>query len=162
MRRLRNPAVEALMRLYRLVLAAAGALLLHASALAQDLKGDMEYFMSEYLRAWNAHDAATIIRDFYRLEPGHRWSTQEGLQAEFDRLRAAGYDHSDIHSITGCVLTADTGQVELRFTRVKTDGSFMPPEKRVSVYQVRLFEDGWRATGMAALAEGQSMLCPLR
>ena len=76
------------MKLHRIVLAAAGAIALHASASAQDLKGDMEYFMSEYLRVWNAHDAATIVKDFYRLEPGHRWSTVEGLQAEFDRLKA--------------------------------------------------------------------------
>ena len=116
--------------------------------------------MSEYLRAWNAHDAATIIKDFYRLDPSHRWSTVEGLQAEFDRLKAEGYDRSEIHGITGCVITADTGQVELRFTRLKTDGTFMPPEKRVSVYQVRRFDDGWRATGMAGLAPGESMKCP--
>jgi hypothetical protein len=147
------------MKLLRLALAAASAAALHGAAFAQDLKGDMEYFMSEYLRAWNAHDAKLIIKDFYRLDPSHRWATVEGLQAEFDRLKAEGYDHSDIKSITGCVLTADTGQVELRFTRLKTDGSFMPPKDRVSVYQVRRFDDGWRATGMAALPEGESMKC---
>lgn len=147
------------MKLHRILLAAAGAFALHASATAQDLKGDMEYFMSEYLRAWNAHDAATIVKDFYRLDPSHRWSTIEGLQAEFDRLKAEGYDRSEIHSITGCVIDAETGQVELRFTRLKTDGTFMPPEQRVSVYQVRRFDDGWRATGMAALPAGESMKC---
>ncbi len=148
------------MKLHRLVLAAASAIALHAPAHAQDLKGDMEHFMSEYLRAWNAHDAPTIIRDFYRLDPSHRWSTVEGLQAEFDRLKAEGYDHSEVHSVTGCVISADTGQVELRFTRLKTDGAFMPPKDRVSLYQVRRFEDGWRATSMAALPAGQSMQCP--
>jgi len=147
-------------KLHRLIFAAASAIALHTSAHAQDLKGDMEYFMSEYLRVWNAHDAKTIIKDFYRLDPSHRWSTVEGLQAEFDRLKAEGYDRSEIHGITGCVITADTGQVELRFTRLKTDGTFMPPEKRVSVYQVRRFDDGWRATGMAGLAPGESMKCP--
>lgn len=147
------------MKLHRIALAAAGAFALHASASAQDLKGDMEYFMSEYLRAWNAHDAATIVRDFYRLDAGHRWSTVEGLQAEFDRLKAEGYDRSEIHSITGCVIDAETGQVELRFTRLKTDGTFMPPEQRVSVYQVRRYDDGWRATSMAGLPAGESMKC---
>ena len=73
------------MKPLRIILAAAGAVALHASAFAQDLKGDMEYFMSEYLRAWNAHDAKLIIKDFYRLDPSHRWATVEGLQAEFDR-----------------------------------------------------------------------------
>lgn len=147
------------MKLHRILLAAAGAFALHASATAQDLKGDMEYFMSEYLRAWNAHDAATIVKEFYRLDPSHRWSTVEGLQAEFDRLKAEGYDRSEIHGITGCVIDAETGQVELRFTRLKTDGTAMPPGPRVSVYQVRRFDDGWRATGMAALPAGESMKC---
>jgi hypothetical protein len=147
------------MKPLRIILAALSAAAFHASAFAQDLKGVMEYFMSEYLRAWNAHDAKLIIKDFYRLDPSHRWATVEGLQAEFDRLKSEGYDHSEIKSITGCVLTADTGQVELRFTRLKTDGSFMPPKDRVSVYQVRRFDDGWRATSMAGLAEGQSMKC---
>ncbi len=148
------------MKLLHIGLAAASAAALHASAYAQDLKGEMEYFMSEYLRAWNAHDAAKIIKDFYHLDPGHRWSTVEGLQAEFDRLKADGYDRSEVHGITGCVITAGTGQVELRFTRLKTDGTFMPPKDRVSVYQVRRFEDGWRATSMAGLPEGASMQCP--
>lgn len=148
------------MKLHRIVLAAAGAIALHASASAQDLKGDMEYFMSEYLRVWNAHDAATIVKDFYRLEPGHRWSTVEGLQAEFDRLKAEGYDRSEIHGITGCVITADTGQVELRFTRLKTDGSFMPPKDRTSVYKLRKFPEGWRVTSFAGLPEGARMECP--
>ena len=148
------------MKLHRLVIAAAGAIALQLPAHAQDLKGDMEYFMSEYLRAWNAHDAATIVRDFYRLDPGHRWSTVEGLQAEFDRLKAQGYDRSEVHGITGCVISADAGQVELRFTRLKTDGGFMRPTDRVSVYQVRRFEEGWRATSMAALPEGERMTCP--
>lgn len=147
------------MKLSRLVFAAAAAIALQAPAHAQDLKGDMEYFMSEYLKAWNAHDAALIVRDFYRLEPTHRWATVAGLQAEFDRLKAEGYDRSDIHGITGCVIDAETGQVELRFTRLKTDGTSMPPGPRVSIYQVRRFDDGWRATGMAGLPAGESMKC---
>lgn len=147
------------MKLPRLFLAAAAAIALQAPAHAQDLKGDMEYFMSEYLKAWNAHDAATIVKDYYRLPTTHRWSTVEGLQAEFDRLKGEGYDRSDIHAITGCVIDADHGQVELRFTRLKTDGSAMLPGPRTSLYKVERFEDGWRTTGMSALPEGESMKC---
>jgi hypothetical protein len=147
------------MKLSRLVAGAIAAIALQAPAHAQDLKGDMEYFMSEYLKAWNAHDAALIVRDFYRLEPTHRWSTVAGLQAEFDRLKAEGYDRSEVHGITGCVIDADNGQVELRFTRLKTDGSFMPPKDRTSIYKVHRFEDGWRATGMSGLPEGERMKC---
>ena len=147
------------MKLSRLILAAASAIALHAPAHAQDLKGDMEYFMSEYLKAWNAHDAATIVKDYYRLPTTHRWSTVEGLQAEFDRLKGQGYDRSDIHGITGCVIDADNGQVELHFTRLKTDGSAMPPGPRTSIYKVHRFEDGWRTTGMTGLPEGERMKC---
>ena len=130
-----------------------------APALADD-REDMERFMSDYLVLWNAHDAAAIVDHFYRLDGDHPWRTTAGLTAEFDRLKAQGYDKSDIHGITGCVLTPDTGQVELRFTRLTTDGGFMPPKDRTSLYRLRKFEDGWRVTGMSALPAGERMTCP--
>ena len=52
------------------------------------------------------------------------------------------------------------GQVELRFTRLTTDGGFLPPKERTSLYRVRKFEDGWRVTGMSALPAGERMTCP--
>lgn len=134
-----------------------------ACAAAQAHAGDredMERFMSDYLVLWNAHDAAAIVDHFYRLDATHPWRTTEGLQAEFDRLKAQGYDKSDIHGITGCVLGPDTGQVELRFTRRTTDGGFLPPKDRTSLYRLRKFEDGWRVTGMNALPAGEHMTCP--
>lgn len=122
-------------------------------------KRQIESVMTEYLKLWNAHDAAAIIARIYRLDADHPWRTKEGLQAEFDRLKAQGYDHSEPHGITGCIPAPGSGLVELRFTRLKTDGSFMPPKDRVSVYTLKLFADGWRATGMKALPEGQRMEC---
>lgn len=130
-----------------------------APAFADD-KVDMEAFMARYLVLWNAHDAATITAKFYRLDPGNPWATEAGLQAEFDRLKAEGYDKSDTSSIRGCVLSADTGQVELRYVRLRTDGSFMPPRDRVSVYRLRKFDDGWRVTGFSGLAANARMDCP--
>lgn len=149
-----------MMRLIHSVLAAGAALALSGAAFADERKDQVEAFMAEYLRAWNAHDAATIVERFYRLDGGHRWSTKEGLQAEFDRLKAQGYDRSEVESIIGCVLGPDTAQAEIRYIRLKTDGAFMPPKDRVSVYQLRLFPDGWRATGFAALAADAKMDCP--
>ena len=73
------------------------------------------------------------------------------MRAEFDRLKSQGYTVSDIHGIVGCSLGPDTGQVELRFTRLTSDGGFMPPKDRTSLYKLRKFEDGWRVTGMSAL-----------
>ena len=120
----------------------------------------MEAFMAEYLKAWNAHDAATITERYYRLEASHPWSTREGMQAEFDRLKAQGYDRSDIQGVTGCVLGPDSGQVELRYVRLRTDGGFMPPKDRASIYRVKKFADGWRVTGFSGLAAGARMECP--
>lgn len=147
------------MRPLLLGILAAAVVSIAAPARADD-RADMERFMSDYLVLWNAHDAAAIVDHFYRLDATHPWRTTQGLQAEFDRLKAQGYDKSDIHGITGCVLTADTGQVELRFTRLTTDGGFLPPKDRTSLYRLRKFEDGWRVTGMSALPAGERMTCP--
>lgn len=127
-------------------------------ALADD-RADMEAFMAEYLKAWNAHDAAAITSTYYRLDTDHAWSTQAGMEAEFARLRAQGYATSDIKSVTGCMITADTGKVELRYTRLTTDGGFMPPRDRASIYKLRKFEDGWRITSFAGMPADQTMEC---
>ena len=128
-------------------------------ALADD-RADMEAFMAEYLKAWNAHDAAAITSTYYRLDGDHPWSTPAGMEAEFARLRGQGYATSDIKSVTGCMLTADTGQVELRYTRLKTDGGFMPPRDRASIYKLRKFADGWRITSFTGMPADQKMDCP--
>jgi len=124
------------------------------------LNSEIESFMQGYLQLWNAHDAVTITARIYRLDGDHPWQTTQGLQAEFDRLKSQGYDRSDIASVIGCVTSHDAGQVELRFTRLKADGTFMPPKDRVSLYSVKRFADGWRVTGMEALPSGERMECP--
>lgn len=136
-----------------------GSALIAAPAHADD-KADVEAFMHEYLRLWNAHDAAGISERFYRLENGSSWGTEEGLAAEFDRLKAQGYDRSDIKSVTGCVRTAETADVELRYVRLKSDGSFMPPKDRASIYSLRKFPDGWRVTGMRGVPADSKFDCP--
>ena len=47
-----------------------------------------------------------------------------------------------------------------RFTRLTSDGGFMPPKDRTSLYKLRKFEDGWCVTGMSALPAGARMECP--
>ncbi len=143
----------------RAMLAAFLSLALVAPAHADD-KADMEALMAEYLERWNARDAAAITARYYRLDGNHAWSTEAGMKAEFDRLKAQGYDKSDVQGIKGCVLTADTGQVELRYIRLKTDGSFMPPKDRASIYRLRKFADGWRVTGFSGIPADQKMDCP--
>jgi hypothetical protein len=125
-------------------------------------KKEIEAFMHDYLQLWNAHDAVTITERIYRLDATNPWSTLAGLQAEFDRLKAQGYDRSDISSVIGCVIAPDMGQAELRFVRLKVDGTFMPPKDRVSVYYLKRFIDGWRVTGMKAIPSDQKMECPAK
>jgi hypothetical protein len=143
----------------RMAVIAVAMLATSAPARADD-RADMEKFMAGYLERWNAHDAAAITSRFYRLDGDHPWSTEAGMRAEFERLKSQGYTTSDIHSIVGCALTSDTGQVELRFTRLTRDGGFMPPKDRTSLYKLRKFGDGWRVTGLGALPAGTRMECP--
>jgi hypothetical protein len=137
-------------------------LVINAKAFADTstIKTEIETFMNGYLDLWNAHDAKAIAARIYRLPASHPWATEEGLRAEFDRLKSQGYDRSAIASVIGCATGDNAGQVELRFTRLKNDGSFMPPKERVSLYQVTRFADGWRVTGMKALGVGEKMDCP--
>lgn len=144
----------------RVLLAAIATLLLAAQPAQADDKADAEAFMWAYLERWNAHDAEAITTRYYRLDGNHPWSTEAGMRAEFERLKGLGYDKSDIQSVVGCVLSPDSAQVELRFVRLTTDGGFMPPKDRVSLYHLRKFADGWRVTGMNALRDGRKMECP--
>ena len=94
--------------------------------------------MADYLVLWNAHDAAAIIGQFYRLDGDHPWRSNEGLKAEFDRLMAQGYT-SPKFTASRAAFWPDTGQVELRFTRLTTDGGFPPkePDQPLPPAQVR-------------------------
>lgn len=132
---------------------------LAAAAFAQDERAELNTVMARYLRLWNAHDAKTITRSIYRLEPTHPWATEAGLKAEFDRLKAQGYSHSDIHGLSACLTGPDTGQVDLRFVRLKTDGAAMPPGERLSIYRLKKFDDGWRVVGMAGGNLETGMTC---
>jgi hypothetical protein len=143
------------------LVAALTALALGAGlALAQDGKAEIEAVMAEYLKLWNAHDAKTITARIYRLDESHPWSTEAGLAKEFERLKGQGYSHSDTHGIRGCITGPDAGQVELRFTRLKTDGGFMPPKDRLSIYKLKKFPDGWRVVGLGAGDPVKGMECP--
>ena len=148
------------MRRSSLVVAAALALGLAGPGLAQDGKAVIEAVMTEYLKLWNNHDAAAITSHIYRLPETHPWRTRAGLEKEFANLRAQGYSHSTNDGIRGCITGPDTGQVELRFTRLKTDGTFMPPEKRLSIYRFKKFPDGWKVVGMGAGDVAKGMECP--
>jgi hypothetical protein len=132
----------------------AAASLFSAPARADERGKVIEAVMDEYLRLWNAHDAAAVTTRIYRMEGA--MGTAAGLQQNFDQLKAQGYDHSTKTSVEGCLLSETVGLAELRFTRWKTDGTPLGPKDRVSLYLLRKFPDGWRITeliGMSATAD---------
>jgi len=131
--------------------AMAFAAVLGGAAPAQSTGGvaEIEAKMTEYISVWNTHDASQVLAKIYRM-PDTAMGTLTGLQANFDQLKKDGYDHSVLHGVRGCLITPDTGLGEMRFTRLKTDGGFMPPENRTSIYQLKKFPDGWRVTSFGA------------
>ena len=86
-------------------------------------------------------------------------ANQRLLAAEFARLRAQGYDHSDLQSAKGCLLTPKTALAVLRFSRLKADGTPMPPKDRASLYLLRKFDDGWRITALLGLSPSARIDC---
>ena len=140
-----------------LLTALAIASLLALPARADERGKEIETVMDEYLRLWNAHDAAAITSRIYRMDGPT--GTAAGLQASFDQLKAQGYDHSTKASIEGCLLSDTTGLAEMRFTRWKTDGTPLGPKDRVSLYVLRKFPEGWRITQLIGMDVSANLNC---
>jgi hypothetical protein len=141
----------------RAALAALALIPLAAPALADERGKEIVAVMTEYLRLWNAHDAQAVTTRIYRMDGAN--GTPAGLQANFDSLKAQGYDHSTAASIEGCLLSPTSGLAEMRFTRWKTDGTPLGPKDRVSLYQLRKFPDGWRITQMIPMDLSAHLNC---
>ena len=129
-------------------LIAAAATIASAQAVADERAKDVVTFMEEYLRLWNAGDAAAITSKIYRFDSPNAFGTQEGLQSEFARLKADGYSHSDKINIEACWISATQALVDLRYTRLKTDGTAMPPKERSTLYFVKKTTDGLRINNL--------------
>jgi hypothetical protein len=127
-------------------LSLAVALSLTASvALADERAKEVDAKMREYVEIWNRHDAAGVATKVYRLDnTANGAGTTANFQAQFDSLKAQGYDHSDLHSVEACLLSDNLALAEMRYTRLKTDGGFMPPKERATIYKLRKTPDGWR------------------
>jgi hypothetical protein len=150
------PASNAAMK--KLLLAAlAAASLISVPARADERGKVIEAVMDEYLRLWNLHDAAAITSRIYKMDGPN--GTAEGLQRNFDQLKAQGYDHSTKASIEGCLLSETVGLAEMRFTRWKTDGTPLGPKDRVSLYVLRKFPDGWRITELLGMDVSANLDC---
>ena len=121
----------------------------------------VEQFMWDYTAAWNKHDAAAIARDFYRTGPSVAEQTGS-LKHTFASLRAQGYDHSDIHEIKACMTGVDTAWAGMKFSRMTSWGTPLPPKDRASSYTLSKFADGWRITkvGAGGVSADQPLVCP--
>ena len=120
---------------------------------------DVQAFIAEYLRLWNAGDAATITARMYQFDTPHPFSTQQGLQAEFDRLKGLGYSHSDTLGVNACWINTNQALVELRYSRIKQDGTSMPPRERSTLYFVRKTAAGLRINNLIAMSAGAKVTC---
>ena len=119
-----------------------------AAARADERGRDVEALMADYTRLWSAKDAHAIWTRLYRLDAGQMFHSEADLAAEFARLTAQGYDHSDLQSVHACLLTPKAALAVLRFSRLKADGTVLPPKDRASAYLLRRFDDGWRITAL--------------
>jgi hypothetical protein len=129
------------------------------SARADERARDVEGLMADYTRLWSAKDAHAIWDRIYRLDSGQGFKSEADLAAEFARLTAEGYDHSDLQSVHACLLTPKAALAVLRFSRLKADGTALPPKDRASAYLLRRFDDGWRITAMLPFRASTRLDC---
>ncbi len=121
---------------------------------------EIEAFMWGYTRAWNAHDAGAIARDYYRMNERDVAAQTEWSENAFANLRAQGWNHSNIHRILGCVTGPDEGWAGMRFARLNVDGAPLPPPDRASAYALKKFSDGWRITALLPDDASKPLACP--
>lgn len=129
------------------------------AARADDRAKDVEALMGDYIRLWDAHDAHAIWTRIYRLDAAQPLKSEADLAAEFAGLKSQGYDHSDMTSVQGCLLTPATATAVMRFSRLNTDGTPMPPKDRATLYMLRRFDDGWRITARIGMDASARLEC---
>jgi len=143
----------------RLILLAALVLAAALPARADERGAEVKAVMEEYLRLWNAHDAVAIIARIYRFDAPNPMGDLAGLSAEFARLKAQGYDHSTNAGIEACIVGPDQALAEMRFSRLKADGTPLPPKDRATLYQLRRFPDGWRIVRLIPMSATAKVAC---
>ncbi len=144
----------------RLILIAAVLMSAATGAARADERGaEVKAVMEQYLSLWNAHDAAAINARIYRLDPPNPMASEAGIAAEFARLKAQGYDHSTNAGIEACVVGPDQALAEMRFSRLKADGTALPPKDRATLYVLRRFPDGWRIVRLIGMSASAKISC---
>ena len=144
----------------RLAFAAAIAAVLTATpALADDKGREVAAVMTEYVKLWNAGDAGAITSRIYRFDSPNPMGDKAGLEAQFAQLKKEGYDHSETQAIEACVIGPNQAMAEMRYTRLKTDGTPLGPKDRAGLYLLRKFPEGWRITRIVGMSASADLTC---
>lgn len=114
---------------------------------------EVEAFVREYIRLWNARDLGAIWSRIYRLEAGHRYDSEAHLRATVEQLVSEGFDRTELHSVEGWALSPTEAEARIRYTRIRKDGSAMQPANRGAKYLMRRFDDGWRITQLMPIED---------
>ncbi len=125
------------------------------------LERDPAVFMKGYTEAWNRHDAASVAANYYDMGGRSVDEQTVALEGTFERMRAAGYDKSTIHEIKACETEPGAAWAGMKFTRWKTDGEPLGPDRQASEYQLK-WEDarGWRIVSMGGRDVEPPLECP--
>jgi hypothetical protein len=146
----------------RAALIAAVLTLAAGPALADQGGAEVEGFMTNYIKLWNADDAQAITTQIYKFDvAGNPLQTVDGFQKSYQRLKANGYDHSDLHSIHACVTNPTTALAEMRFARVNKDGQPYAPGmgNLATLYLLHKTADGWRVGSMIGMDASAKFDC---
>lgn len=142
-----------------LAVLAVGACASAGSSPEQQAHADVQALMVGYTQAWNAHDAAKVAHDYYRMAPSVE-QQQASVTKMFEALAAQGYDKSNIHEIKTCITGPDTAWAGMHFTRLKANGEPLPPKDRASQYDLKKFPDGWRIVKLMGGDASKPLVCP--
>lgn len=142
--------------------AAFAALALAAPALADPPAAEVEALITNYGKWWNAGDGKAITTQVYKFDvPGNPMQTLEGFDKNRAAMKAQGYDHSDIKSVKACLTNRNTAIAEMRFARLKADGTpYVPGAGNLAqLYLLHKTADGWRVGAMIGMDPSATFEC---
>jgi hypothetical protein len=140
-------------------MAAAAVLLAAGPVMADPPAAEIDAVMKEYFKLWNAGDGAAITSRIYKFDQTtNPMQTQAGFDASYARLKGQGYDHSELNTVESCLLTKDLALAEMRFSRIKTDKTFLAKDI-VTLYKLRKGPEGWRIAEMINMDRTANLNC---
>jgi hypothetical protein len=121
--------------------------------LAQEVKAQMEH----YVDLFNREEAAAISTEIYSApvllpKAGDEKHTivnsakdmQSHWAGVFTDIKSKGWKRSVVHDMDIRVLTSHLALVDMTYTRLRADGTAIPPERRIATYMLIKRDSGWR------------------